>query len=208
MDSYTVYCREETFPSSQALLTIPVTDASQYSTKPLKWIRYIMAAVVGCKGELMTYTEDENGHEGHAHLPLNLEDAAPQHRKLCFIPEGPMNFVDVDGLNHLKSSQVTTPSRVGFRDNIVERDGSSVVTGLEQEFCDACHLIPHSKGNEVRLSFTHRSSTLTTCSTFKPFAFGGITHGKLTISPTFEMGFLWIPLFIVSSTCPNWVSYV
>jgi len=150
MDSYIVYCEEEILPSSQALLIIPVVDASRYSTKPLKWIRYIMAAVVGCEGVLVPYTEDEHGQEGQTDLPLNLEETAPQQRKLCFIPEGPISFIDVDGLNHLKSSQVTTPSRAEFRDDIVERDGSSVVNGLRKELCEACHLIPHSKGNEVR----------------------------------------------------------
>ncbi|KAF8526587.1 hypothetical protein BU17DRAFT_82697 [Hysterangium stoloniferum] len=148
MDTYIVYCEQPTVPSSQALLIIPVADASRYSTKPLKWIRYIMAAVVGCaKGELAAYTEDENDN-GQTDLPLNLEDTAPQHRKLRFIPEGPISFVDVDGLNHLKSSQITTPSRTGFRDDVVERDESSVVNGLEKEFCEAAHLIPHSKGND------------------------------------------------------------
>ncbi|KAF8529573.1 hypothetical protein BU17DRAFT_79576 [Hysterangium stoloniferum] len=148
MDSYIVYCEEETFSPSEALLSIPVSDASLYSTKPLKWIRYIMAAVVGCEGELATYTEDENDNEGQTRLPLNLEDTAPQHRNLCFTPQGPISFVDVDGLNHLKSSQFTTPSRAGFRDHVAERDRSSVINGVREEFCDACHLIPHSKGNQ------------------------------------------------------------
>jgi len=35
-----------------------------------------------------------------------------------------------------------------FRDDIVAMDGTSVVNGLEEEYCEACHLIPHSKGNE------------------------------------------------------------
>jgi hypothetical protein len=146
MDSYIVYCIES---SSDALLTIPVADVSRYSTKPLKWIRYAMAAVAGCQGDLVIYTEDETNHKGQT-LPLNLEDTAPQHRNLRFIPGGPISFIDVDGLNHLKSSQVTTSSRARFRNDIVERDGSCVITGLEEDGCDACHLIPHSKGDEVR----------------------------------------------------------
>ncbi|KAF8507285.1 hypothetical protein BU17DRAFT_71255 [Hysterangium stoloniferum] len=107
-----------------------------------------MAAVVGCEGELVTYTENENDNEGQTEIPVNLEDEAPQYRRLCFIPTSPISFVDVDGLNHLKSSQITTPSRAGFREQIVERDGTSVVNGLRKELCQACHLIPHSKGDE------------------------------------------------------------
>ncbi|KAF8500606.1 hypothetical protein BU17DRAFT_102469 [Hysterangium stoloniferum] len=107
-----------------------------------------MAAVVGCEGELATYTEVENDNEGQTDIPVNLEDTTPQHRRLRFIPNGPISFVDVDGLNHLKSSQVTTSSRAGFRDDILERDESSVVNGVSEALCDACHLIPHSKGNE------------------------------------------------------------
>ena len=145
-----VYCEGGTFPSSEALLTIALVNASQYFTKPLKWLRYIMAAVVGREGELVIYTEDENDHKRHTHLPLDLEDVAPQHRKLCFIPGDPISFVDVDGLDHLTTSEVTTLSPAGFRGNIVERDGTSVITGYRKEFCDACRLIPHSKGNQVR----------------------------------------------------------
>jgi len=86
-------------------------DASRYSTKPLKWIRYVVAAALGCEGKLATYTEDENDNEGQTEFSLNLDDVAPPHRTLHFIPDGPISFVDVDGLNDLKSSQVTTPSR-------------------------------------------------------------------------------------------------
>ena len=57
-------------------------SCGQYLTKPLKWLRYIMAAAVGCEGELVTYTEVEDNHEGYTHppiwrmWPLNVESCA------------------------------------------------------------------------------------------------------------------------------------
>ena len=92
MDSYMVYCEEGTFPSSQPLNYIPVVDVFQYSTKPLKWLRYITAAVVGCEGELVIYTEDENDPEIHTHLPLDLEDVAPSTSKVVFCSRRPYQF--------------------------------------------------------------------------------------------------------------------
>ena len=35
-------------------------------------------------------------------------------------------------------------------DRIVDRDGTCLSTGEETELCIACHIIPHSKGDNVR----------------------------------------------------------
>ena len=63
-------------------------------------------------------------------------------------------FVDLKGLNErVTTSSATTARRSRrFREQIVERDGSCVITGEAAEHCDAAHLIPRGKGNEVMSS--------------------------------------------------------
>lgn len=46
------------------------------------------------------------------------------------------------------TSAVTTRREV-FRQRIISRDGGCVMTGAAAEHCEACHIIPHSKGDEV-----------------------------------------------------------
>ena len=106
-----------------------------------------MAVAVGCKGELVTYAEDENDHEGHTHPPLSLEDVAPQLRKLCFIP-GPTSFVDVDGLNHLKSSQVTTQAKQSLGMTLWRGMGPALL--LDKWKRSAMHIISSLISREMR----------------------------------------------------------
>jgi hypothetical protein len=60
-------------------------------------------------------------------------------------------FVDHEGLNDRSTSTELTLRRHNFRGDVIRRDGHAcVVTGTEGENCDAVHLIPWSKGEEVR----------------------------------------------------------
>ena len=62
--------------------------------------------------------------------------------------QGNLIFVDIEGLNdRVTSSIMTRRSRV-FREKIVQRDGSCVITGNARH-CDAAHLIPRAKGPQV-----------------------------------------------------------
>lgn len=66
-------------------------------------------------------------------------------------PEG-FAFVDHEGLNNRLTSTEQTTCRYNFRGDVIQRDGHvCVVTQEAEEDCDAAHLIPHSKGDEVRL---------------------------------------------------------
>ena len=66
-------------------------------------------------------------------------------------PEG-FAFVDHEGLNHRLTSTEQTTCCYNFRGDVIQRDGHvCVVTQEAEEDCDAAHLIPHSKGDEVRL---------------------------------------------------------
>jgi hypothetical protein len=65
-------------------------------------------------------------------------------------------LVDVDALDDRTSdgnisemSRMTTRREV-FRTNVIERDGTCVITGDIALNCNACHILPHAKGNDVR----------------------------------------------------------
>ena len=68
-------------------------------------------------------------------------------------------FVDYDGLNDRITTTEGTGRRSDLRADVVRRDGPAcVVTQVEEADCDAAHLIPHSKGDEVRFvvsSYNH-----------------------------------------------------
>jgi hypothetical protein len=67
-----------------------------------------------------------------------------------------------------ESTDSTTSCR-DFRDDVVRRDGPAcVVTKMEEYICDAVHLIPHSKGDEVRFVVSSYNYLMTSySSTFK-----------------------------------------
>ena len=63
-------------------------------------------------------------------------------------------FVDPEGLNDKTTSTSSrwTQCSDDFRRDVIRRDGHAcVVTNEAERHCDAAHLIPRSKGNEVRL---------------------------------------------------------
>ena len=60
-------------------------------------------------------------------------------------------FADVDAINdRTSSSSVLSDRREDFRDRIVGRDGTCVCTGEIPLLCVARHILPHSKGDNVR----------------------------------------------------------
>ena len=65
---------------------------------------------------------------------------------------GEHRLVDVGAMDERTSnvSSLTT-HRATFRGDAIERDGTCVMTGDLAYNCDACHILPHAKGNDVRL---------------------------------------------------------
>ena len=68
--------------------------------------------------------------------------------------------VDPDiGRTHDTSSVYVAPG-VPFHDRVAERDTRQcVVASLMEWICDAVHLLPHSKGDEVCNTYSHFSNT-------------------------------------------------
>lgn len=59
-------------------------------------------------------------------------------------------FVDHQGLNDRLTSTARTARSNHFRGDVIQRDGHAcVVTLAAEDLCDAAHLIPRSKGDEV-----------------------------------------------------------
>ena len=63
----------------------------------------------------------------------------------------PPRLVDVDAIDDRTSdASELSDRRADFGDRIVDRDGTCVITGERARLCAACHIIPHSKGDNVR----------------------------------------------------------
>ena len=71
---------------------------------------------------------------------------------------GEPRFADVDAIHNRTSyaSEVTT-QRADFRINLITRDGSCVFSGEPDRICAACHILPHSKGDNVSFLGSHNS---------------------------------------------------
>jgi hypothetical protein len=63
--------------------------------------------------------------------------------------QGNLIFVDIEGLNDQLTPSIMTQRSGEFREQIVQRDGSCVITRKAAEICDAAHLIPRAKGDRV-----------------------------------------------------------
>jgi hypothetical protein len=63
---------------------------------------------------------------------------------------GDYHLVDYQALNDRITSSEQTTRRSDFRRSIIQRDGDfCVITGTPGPICDAAHIIPRSKGDEV-----------------------------------------------------------
>ena len=74
-------------------------------------------------------------------------------------------FVDYHGLDEKITTTAQTPCRRAFRDDALERDGPfCVVTEVPTDICDAVHLVPQSKGDDVRFMIILCDSSIIFCS--------------------------------------------
>ena len=60
------------------------------------------------------------------------------------------------------TSSIATVRRSLFHDDVVERDGRCVMTGMYPAACDAVHLLAHSKGDKVCHGILYSQSVLLT----------------------------------------------
>jgi hypothetical protein len=124
-------------------------DDLRFSSKPYKWMRYATGIVVGANGELCTEPDLLNPvpieyDTGLSAISINLYYHTTDQKKRRMFPIDP-----VLANPRTVTTSWTTSRRANFCDDVQERDGSCVVTGDIPRYCDAAHLLPHSKGDTV-----------------------------------------------------------
>ena len=60
-------------------------------------------------------------------------------------------LVDVYACDDRVTSSRLTTARGDFLEEVIERDQCCIASGIKKTVCDACHILPYSKGDEVDL---------------------------------------------------------
>ncbi|KAI9457611.1 hypothetical protein BJY52DRAFT_1426644 [Lactarius psammicola] len=119
-------------------LTFPLAtlDALHFSHRPYKWVRYAIGVVIGAQG----------------HLSIS-----PIH-PMIFDEEKQRTFpIDPHFFRTQDTTSTSSDRRGTFREQVAARDGQRCVwTGWGLSFCDAVHLIAHSKNIEYISTLTRR----------------------------------------------------
>src|SRR6266404_2761901 len=69
---------------------------------------------------------------------------------LIYAPIGDYHLIDHNAMNDRMTSSEQTPRSSHFCSDVMARDGTvCVFTGDDDNMCDAAHLLPKSKGDEV-----------------------------------------------------------
>ncbi len=133
-------------------LTLPLEKLNalpgHLSQRPYKWICYAIGVVVGAEGVLSTSRDSLN--------VVDYDVAPPAESTILYYhisSEERERMFPVDPHivhTHITSSVLTT-RRGPFRDEVAERDGRRcVLSGWDAKYCDAVHLLAHSKSDTVR----------------------------------------------------------
>ncbi|KDQ07698.1 hypothetical protein BOTBODRAFT_192252 [Botryobasidium botryosum FD-172 SS1] len=125
------------------LLAIPLADIQRLCHRPFKWLRFVLFAICGVKGDLYLAP---GGEMVDYQSTLAQEFQAGDY---YYIPNGSYNFIDPKAINGRHTS-IETVRRADFRDEIIARDGHQCPFSVEytpETMCDSAHIIPHSKGS-------------------------------------------------------------
>ncbi|KAH9022934.1 hypothetical protein EDB84DRAFT_1274435, partial [Lactarius hengduanensis] len=102
--------------SQLSFLSIPLDDVRRLSTRPFKWLRYVLYCICGARGDL---SASQGGP------PVDYDSTKLADDAIYFYePSGQCIFVDYEGLNDSMTSTDQTPRRDNFRREILARDGS------------------------------------------------------------------------------------
>ncbi|KAF8345413.1 hypothetical protein F5887DRAFT_1192054 [Amanita rubescens] len=128
-------------------LSIPLDKCVTFVVNPLKWLRFLGFAIYGREGHLSLSKDG---------LDLGDYTAPIEARPYYFVSEGSPRLVDVDAVDDRTSiTSNLTIRRRDFRTNVVERDGTCVITDDIDEYCTACHILPHAKGSNYISNVVH-----------------------------------------------------
>ncbi|KAI1791106.1 hypothetical protein LXA43DRAFT_1143447, partial [Ganoderma leucocontextum] len=134
-------------------LEFPVERVNQlqFSSKPLKWIRYCIGTVTGAQGHLSRKADSLDIIDYDQPLAFESESTLlyyhrrEEERRLLIVCSPP-------------SLAATTTSSVAceaFHQDLRDRDTNCVVSASEEVFCDAVHLVPHCRDDDVRTWYTY-----------------------------------------------------
>ncbi len=133
------------------ILSIPVSilNEHRFSLKPYKWIRFAAGIIFGVRGHLKPSKQPND-----ASCDYEIGELANESFDVYYhiLPEQIARLQPVDPEIFDERLAVThTSSRAStYRHNVGERDGHCcVLTGFVQG-CEAVHVVPHVKSNEVR----------------------------------------------------------
>ena len=123
----------------------------QFSQRPFKWIRYAIGVVVGAQGGLSSDMNPLNVVDYDAGLPAEttiLYYHISDEEKRRMFPVDP---------NIQRTSITSSAASTGkdhFRQEVAIRDGNQcLLTGVAPAYCQAVHLLAHSKGDSVCSSY-------------------------------------------------------
>src|SRR5882762_3468999 len=121
-----------------SFLSIPRSDIERLAVSPFQWMRYVMFAICGARGDLSTtpngpavdyenteIANDENTYYYRPSGKLSFACEIAVHR--VSTSPGPCAFVDHEGLNDRITTTEGTTRRGDFRNDVVRRDGPACV---------------------------------------------------------------------------------
>ncbi|KAL5476786.1 hypothetical protein ACEPAI_2972 [Sanghuangporus weigelae] len=133
-------CEDDPRPVS--LLRIPRQTIDLYSTKPRKWLLYVVTVICGVEGKLRYLNANEDIED------QEMEDMVNGGDSFIFHLSGEPNFLDWHLRDYGSSrSSVTSQSRE-MPSELKDYYGECPFTSVPIPFCRACHLIPFHKGDE------------------------------------------------------------
>jgi len=137
-------------------LSIPLNDFQHFSLAPLPWLCYTASTIYGREGHISSTP----------YGPVIAANEAIQPMKYYYVSQSLSYFVVQGRLSSsilLDSALLLDPdlmddrtsiataesaSRDDFRQRVVDRDGTCVLTGNEENLI-ACHIVPHAKTHQV-----------------------------------------------------------
>ncbi|KAJ7085821.1 hypothetical protein B0H15DRAFT_846503 [Mycena belliarum] len=132
-------------------LDIPVLEALRLSNRPVKWLRYMAWCIHGQPGRLTAFDGSQVDEE---------QGLAGLLQSYYYVSAFPPCFIDVNAIDDRTSDASgcdLTRRRAHFRDDVIDRDGTCIITGDAPLNCTACHILPHAKGdNYMRSLMDHR----------------------------------------------------
>ena len=143
----------------QQALTIPLDVCMKFAVFPLPWLSYLSFTVCGREGHI---SDSPDGQE-IKYRPIGSPVVLPG--IYYYVAEGESYFgilgplsplmldplwLDAEVMNDRASySSAYTSCQQRFRTDIVDCDRTCVMTHSPPPYCQACHIIPHSRGDEV-----------------------------------------------------------